>query len=113
MNNLEYFILGVFISIIYIISFFGSDIECNSDPKIKINIYPFIKNSHIYIFNKHVHHWFLNTIILCIVSFIQIFFDLPIFYFIRGFNIIQILHGLLYRDCFDFSINKCSEDLIK
>lgn len=104
MNNLEYFILGVFFSILYIWSFFGNDIKCNSEPKIKINIPPFIINSHLYILNTHIHHWFLNTIILCFVIIIQMFYDFKILYLIRGFNIIQILHGLLYQDCFDFSL---------
>jgi hypothetical protein len=113
MNNLEYFTLGVCFSIIYILGFFGNEIKCKSDPKIKINIPPFVRNSHLYIFNKHIHHWFLNTIILCIISFIQFFIDLKIFYFIRGFNIIQILHGLLYQDCFDFSLQNNVETLNK
>ena len=53
-NYLFYF-RGYFRSFICI-HFIGTDIKEKSKPRIKINIPPIVKDSHIILFNKHLHH---------------------------------------------------------
>ncbi len=62
----KYFILGCILSMIWILHFFGTRLKPKTKPKIKINIPPFIKDSHIILFNKHIHHWviFLGLFII-------------------------------------------------
>ncbi len=100
--NVEYFVLGSIISTIILYIFFDTRIECKTIPNIEIDIYPFVRKSKIYIFNKHIHHWLIGTIILITITFLHLFCDYHWMYFLQGFSIIQILHGLLYQDCFDF-----------
>ena len=96
--------IGIICGVIFIIIFFGAKIESKSTPKIEINIGNFVRDSHIYLFDKHVHHWFLNLIILFIVILFDSYYPSKYFNLIIGFNIVLIFHGLLYTDCFDFSI---------
>ena len=100
--NIQYFILGLTISSIYLYIFFGTKIECNTVPNIEINIYPFVKKSKIYIFNKHIHHWLIGGVSLLLIGILHFFYNNKWLYFLQGFSIIQILHGLLYQDCFEF-----------
>jgi hypothetical protein len=96
--------VGIFFGVIFIMIFFGAKIETKSTPKIKINIGNFVRDSHIFLFNKHVHHWFLNLIILFIVLILDSYYHSKYFNLIIGFNLVLIFHGLLYKDCFDFSM---------
>ena len=103
--NYKYILLliGIIIGILFVLIFFGIKIEPKSIPKIKINIGNFVKNSHIYLFNKHLHHWFINLCILVLVFIIEKYYPSKYFNLIKGFNLVLIVHGLLYDDCFDFA----------
>ena len=96
-----YFIIGVLCSSICLYIFFGCEIKCNTEPNIKINIPPFIVNSKIIIFEKHIHHWIIGLIFLFISFIISILVNSDLVYFVQSFSIVLILHGLLYQDCFD------------
>ena len=100
--NLVYLFIGIIIGLIFIFVFFGTKIKSKSMPKIKVNIGNFVRNSHIYLFNYHIHHWFLNFIILIIIQLIQNYKNIVYFDIVKGFNIALIFHGLLYSDCFNF-----------
>lgn len=104
MNENLFFLYGIIVSIICLYIFFGSDIKCNSEPNIKIDIPPFIIKSKIVIFNKHVHHWIIGIIFIVILSIMHLYFDYSIMYFFQSFSIVLVLHGLLYQDCFDFDV---------
>ncbi len=95
-----YFTLGIIFSVIYLYIFFGSKIECNTEPKIKINIPPFIVNSKISINGLHIHHWIIGVFLLILLFILHFFMDCDIMYFLQSFSIVLILHGLLYQDCF-------------
>ena len=95
---------GLVIGIIFILYFFGLKIQTKSTPKIKINIGNFVRDSHIYLFGKHMHHWFVNLIVLIIVLILDRYYPCKYFKIIMGFNLVLIFHGLLYSDCFDFSV---------
>ena len=94
---------GIIIGVIFIVIFFGTKIEAKSIPNIKINIGNIVKDSHIYIFNKHLHHWFINTIILILIIILEFYYENKILTIVKGYNIILIIHGLLYTDRFDFT----------
>ena len=96
-------LIGALLGFLYILLFFGLKIEPKTEPKIKINIGNFIQNSHITLFNKHIHHWLINLVILIVVLMIELIYSNKYFNFIKGFNIILILHGLTYDDALDFS----------
>ena len=100
--NLE-LLIGIIGGIIFTIIFFGLQIKTKSAPKIKINIGSLVKDSHIYLFGKHMHHWFINLIVLIIVLILNRNYPSKYFKMIMGFNLVLIFHGLLYEDCFDFS----------
>ena len=102
MKKNVYFLFGILISILYLYICFGCEIECNNEPKIKINIEPIIINSKLYIYGKHIHHWFVGLTSLCILLVLHLYIDYPLMYFLQSFSIVLILHGLLYQDCFDF-----------
>ena len=101
-NYLE-LLSGIIVGIIFTIIFFGLEIKCKSTPKIKINIGKFVRDSHIYLFNKHMHHWLVNLIILLLILIVERYYPSKYFKIIMGFNLVLIFHGLLYDDCFDFS----------
>jgi hypothetical protein len=109
---MKYFLLGSILSIIWILCFFGTEIKEKSKPKININIHPFIKNSSLILFNKHIHHWLVFLILFTIIIIIKkmkknIIYKLDnILNVVLGYSFIQILHGLRYKDRFDFSINE-------
>ena len=96
-------LIGIIIGIIFILTFFGSEINVNSNPKIKINLGSIIKDSHVYLFNKHIHHWFINLLILILIMVVEKYYNHPILTTIKGFNMVLIVHGLMYSDRFDFS----------
>ena len=103
MDSKYLFYNGLVLGIIFVIVFFGLKIKCKSTPRIKINLGNFVKDSHIYILGKHMHHWFINLIILGIVVILERFYPSKYFDIVKGFNLVLIFHGLLYKDCFDFS----------
>ena len=98
----NYFIFGIIIGILFIVISFGTDVKEKSKPKIKINIPPFIQDSHVIVCNKHLHHWFLAFISLTVIYNLNN--NSKIYYILEGFMMSLILHGLLYKDCFDFSV---------
>jgi len=92
---LEY-TMGLFIGLAFVLFFFGLKIEAKSIPNIKINIGTIVKNSHIFLFNKHIHHWFINLCILLLVLLIEPYYSSQYWNIIKGFALVLILHGLLY-----------------
>ena len=98
-----YFILGVIFGILFIVISFGTEIKEKSKPKIKINIPPFVKESRVVILNRHFHHWLIAFLSLCILYYLND--ESKIYSIMEGFMMILIIHGLLYRDCFDFSVS--------
>ena len=102
-NKFLLFCNGLIIGIIFILVCFGLEIQTKSTPKIKINIGSLVKDSHIYLFGKHMHHWFINLIVLIIVLILDRYFPNKYLKIVMGFNLALIFHGLLYEDCFDFS----------
>ena len=98
----KFFILGIIIGLIFVIVSFGFEIKTKSKPRIKINIAPFIQDSHIIVCNKHLHHWFISFILLSFVFYLNN--NNNICYILEGFFTSLILHGLLYKDCFEFDV---------
>ncbi len=99
----QIYISGIIFAIIYLYFFFGTEVKCGTIPKIILNIRPFIQNSKIYIGNFHLHHWLLGVIIIIICCFFKIInYNNKLLYFLNGFSIILVIHGLFYQDCFDF-----------
>ncbi len=101
----QYRLFGVLIGIIYIINFFGYRFICKTCPKIKINI-PFlgIRKSKLILFGKHIHHWLFFSVVLCMTLFIRLK-NQYLIYLLQGFAVALIIHGLIYEDRFDFSID--------
>ena len=99
-----HFVSGFIFSLLYLYICFGSEIKCHTNPKIKINIPPFVVNSKIIINNFHIHHWLIGLMILICICILYFFIDYNFMYFLQGFSIVLILHGLLYQDCFEFDI---------
>ena len=95
-------ILGAILGIAFVLTFFGTNIQSKSKPKIKINLGNIIVNSHIYFLNYHIHHWFVNSLIFIYVLNLKKSYSNLIFDTILSFNIILILHGLMYDDWWDF-----------
>lgn len=98
------YLYGFLFSVLITKVFFGK-IKSGKKPNIIINIPPFIVESKILIFNKHIHHWVIFSFIL-IGLFIfkkkqQKYNNLV--KFIVGFSIFMIIHGLQYDDAFDFT----------
>ena len=98
------YLYGIILSYIFTRIFFGK-IKSGKSPNILINIPPFIINSKLILFNKHIHHWLVFLIILLLLfifrkklskykSFLE---------FSMGFSFYMILHGLQYKDAFDFT----------
>ena len=69
LNKIYNFSLGIFIGLFFISIFFGYKIEEKIKPKININLGPFVKDSCIIIFNKHIHHWLISLLILFVLRF--------------------------------------------
>ena len=102
LNN-EYFVFGFCFGILYCFTFFSPfkkypRIQYSKmllkKPEIKL------KNSSIFICNKHIHHWLLFLVLLLL--------SIPYkkkFNTLKGFSLIMILQGLSYRDRFCFVEN--------
>lgn len=93
----KYNIFGIIISILYIYIIFGTKTEVGYNHNLQLTIKPFLINGHIYICNKHIHHWMISLIILIfIIPFRNNrYIDICI-----GFFIIFCIHGLCYKDRF-------------
>lgn len=87
--NVKQFIIGSIIGIIYILLYFGVKIEQGTHTEYHINY-----------LDIHWHHWLLALMSLLILELLTT----ESIYYIRGFLIVIIVHGLLYEDRFDFSI---------
>lgn len=96
-TKLEKFIIGIFIALLHIYIFFGFKIISKSNINYHIN------------FIIHWHHWLICLIILCFLIIIvkikkKKFKKYK--YYLSGYLIAMIIHGLLYDDRFDFKIYK-------
>ena len=74
-NNYFELVMGYFIGILFILIFFGTSIVPKSHPNIQINIGDIVRNSHIYIFNKHIHHWLIGICVLLLVFCIEQYYS--------------------------------------
>ena len=92
------FIIGILLALLYIKINFGNSEGTN--PKIfKPNIGLFIRNGHVYICNKHIHHWIIYSILLLIFNLINKYIiSLSYLNLYNGFFITMIIHGLSYSD---------------
>ena len=102
-NNYVELMIGCFIGIIFVLYFFGTSIIPKSIPNIQINIGNVVRNSHIYLFNKHIHHWLIGACVLLLVFCIEQYYSSGYLTVIKGVTSVIILHGLLYSDRFDLS----------
>ena len=93
----KYNIFGCIVSLFYIFIVFGIKIIKDDIHKLPLTIKPFLINGHIYIYNKHIHHWIISLIILI---FIIPFRNNKYIDFCIGFFIIFCIHGLCYEDRF-------------
>lgn len=97
-TKLEKFIIGIFIALLHIYIFFGFKIIPKSNMNYHIN------------FIIHWHHWLICLIVLCfliIITRIKKYKKLKKYkYYLSGYLITMIIHGLLYNDRFDFKIYK-------
>ena len=103
MNKIISSFIGILLGLLYCIIIYGNKKE-NSIPNLSINFGSLIRNGHIYIFNKHIHHWLIFTIII-LLSFnhrFQQIINKKYIYVIRGFSIVMILQGLSYKDWYKF-----------
>jgi len=89
-NTIKKFIYGVIIGIIYIYFFFGFKIVEKSNINYHLN------------FIIHWHHWLISLIIIIII---YLYFEINKYtYIIYGFLYTLLIHGLMYKDRFDFKI---------
>tara|TARA_Y100000992_G_scaffold12964_1_gene7752 strand:- start:1113 stop:1466 length:354 start_codon:yes stop_codon:yes gene_type:complete len=100
-----HFWAGLLAGVAYIAVAFGFEIRSKSPPKIQINAGDFIRNSHIYVLGKHVHHWCICLAILFAIAAVEVHTRSSSKHMAtaKGFAVALLLHGLLYDDCFDFS----------
>jgi hypothetical protein len=100
------YLIGIIIGLLHIIITFGLTISPKTKPYININLYPFIYESRVILFNKHIHHWLIYLILYISTYYINHNkYSLELIYLIRSYSIVMIIHGLLYNDCFDFNID--------
>jgi hypothetical protein len=97
-TKIEKFFLGILIGLLHIYIFFGFKIIPKSNTNYHIN------------FIIHWHHWLICLIVLCfliIITRIKKYKKLKKYkYYLSGYLITMIIHGLLYNDRFDFKIYK-------
>lgn len=93
-------ILGLILGLIYVIIVFGGK-GVGEEPNITFSIGNIVRNGHIYLFNKHIHHWVIFMIVAIIISILNWnnFFN-PYLDILMGFSVVMILHGLSYCDRF-------------
>ena len=92
------FIVGILLAILYIKINFGN--KEGSNPKIfKPNVGLFIRNGHIYICNKHIHHWIIYSFLLLTFNLFNTYlFPINYIHTFNGFFITMIIQGLTYKD---------------
>lgn len=102
MDNILAIIIGIIIGIIYIeINF--DNIPGNSPRYCKLNYKKYIRNCHLYINNKHIHHWILCSIIyLLLLYFYSPYLNCTYCKIVEGFLYVCILQGLSYPDFLNF-----------
>lgn len=97
-TKVEKFIVGTLIGFLHIYIFFGFKIIPKSNMNYHIN------------FIIHWHHWLICLIVLCfliIITRIKKYKTLKKYkYYLSGYLVTMIIHGLLYDDRFDFRIYK-------
>ena len=95
-------VYGIFFGIIYCNIMYGK--KEKSIPTLSLNFGSMVRNGHIYLFNKHIHHWliFLFIMMLTFNHKLQTHIFKKYMYQIRGFCISMILHGLSYSDWYIF-----------
>ena len=105
-KQIEYSLYGILFGLVYILLIFGPIIKAGKPHNLNIDL-PLlcIKSGMLIINNYHIHHWFLFILILLFTYFYK---ENEIIYFLRGFCLTWIIHGLLYEDCFDFEEFKLS-----
>lgn len=100
-TKVEKFVVGTLIGLLHIYIFFGFKIIPRSNINYHIN------------FIIHWHHWLICLIVLCFLIFITKIKKYKKYkklkkykYYLTGYLITMIIHGLLYNDRFDFTIYK-------
>ena len=104
---LQSHLIGIVVGILYILIIFGTRLDAGSKTSVNVNIYPFIQNSRVIIFNKHIHHWFIYLILFLLtfyIDFNSIGINDHLLHTIRGYSVVLIYHGLLYSDRFNFNV---------
>jgi hypothetical protein len=92
-TKLEKFIIGIIIGLLHIYIYFGFKIIVKSNLNYHIN------------FIIHWHHWLIAFCFLVIITRIKKIKKFKKYkYYLSGYLIIIIIHGLLYEDRFDFKI---------
>ena len=51
----------------------------------------------------HIHHWIIGTVLLLGVIIMEQYYSAKSFSVLKGIAIVLIIHGLMYKDRFDFS----------
>ena len=95
-TKIKKLLVGILLALLHIYIFFGFKIIPKSNINYHIN------------FIIHWHHWLICLIVLCfllIITKIKKFKKLKKYkYYLSGYLITMIIHGLLYEDRFDFKI---------
>ena len=95
-TKLEKTIVGILIGLLHIYIYFGFKIISKSNINYHIN------------FIIHWHHWLICLITFCFLLIITKIEKFKTFkkykYYLSGYLITMIIHGLLYEDRFDFRI---------
>lgn len=100
------YLFGALLSGIWILYFFGPFHKTKSKPKVKVNIKPFIKDSHLILFNRHIHHWLIFFVIFIIITILDNYKPMNVYKIIQGYSFVMVVHGLSYKDRFDFSVKE-------
>jgi hypothetical protein len=106
-NNSLSYLIGLIIGILHVFIVFGTNLDAGSKASVNINIYPFIKDSRVIIFNSHIHHWLIYFILFLLTFYIDsnsIGINTCLLHIIRSYSIVLVYHGLLYSDRFDFNV---------
>jgi len=94
-TKIKKLLVGILLALLHIYIFFGFKIVPKSNINYHIN------------FIIHWHHWLISLILLIILIIITKIKDLKKLkrykYYIVGYLITMIIHGLLYNDRFNFT----------
>ena len=100
------YLFGAMLSTIWILYFFGPFHKTKAKPKIKVNIRPFIKDSHLILFNKHIHHWLIFFVLFIVITILDNYKPMKVYKILQGYSFVMVVHGLSYKDRFDFSVKE-------